>query len=159
MIAALPWVQLAATLAQNGLPTLAKRIKSEPAKVIREAATALTVAPTADAVETAIASDPEAIAKLAEVDLAAFEAAEGSRQAARDAWRGTWMMGFTAFFGFCVLAIFAWSHYRLTSGAIPAENLDQFVSSQRLLEYVLIAVVGFLFGSSVGSKLKGPMEK
>lgn len=68
-------------------------------------------------------------------------------------------MVFTAMFAGGVLAVFFWVLHRLASGVIPAENLDAFRDQTKVLEYVIVAVVSFFFGSSVSSKLKGRTEK
>lgn len=157
-----PWIQLAATLAQHGLSGLADRVRKSPGKVVQDIAAALsdpanTVPATPAAIETAIASDPEAIAKLAAVELEVFAAEEDSRAAAREAWSGSWVMGFTATFALAVLAIFGAALWYLANGEV--RNPAEFGAQLKVLEYVLVAVVSFFFGSSVGSKRKGALDR
>lgn len=150
-----PWIALAATLAEQGLPALAERFRKQPATVVREVADALGTPRQPSAIEAALASDPAAIDKLAAIELDVFAAEEDSRRAAREAWGGTWVMGFTAAFATMVLGVFFWVLYQLAHGAIPSENAGAFQDQTKVLEYVIIAVVSFFFGSSVGSKING----
>lgn len=150
-----PWIGLAATLAQEGLPALAKGLKTRPATVVKGIAEALGTPLSPAAIEARLASDPAAIDKLAAYELDVFEAEEDSRRAAREAWAGSWVMGFTALFAGGVLAVFFWTLHRLAEGVIPAENVAAFKDQTKVLEYVIVAVTGFFFGSSVSSKLKG----
>lgn len=153
--AANPWLGLAAQLADAGLPKLAAQVRKQPETVVREMASALEVAAAPGKLEAAVASDPDAIDKLAEIELTIFAAEEESRQSARDAWKGTYMMGFTAFFAFAVLLLFGLALWRAGFDGKDAATYGRLLST---LENVLLIVVGFLFGSSVGSKLKGPMD-
>ena len=154
-----PWIGLAATLAQEGLPALAKALDKRPGTVVKGIAEALGTTRSPSAIEARLASDPAAIDKLAAYELDVFEAEEDSRRAAREAWSGSWVMVFTAMFAGGVLAVFFWVLHRLASGVIPPENLDAFRDQTKVLEYVIVAVVSFFFGSSVGSKLRGRTEK
>ncbi len=145
-----PWIGLAATLAQEGLPTLAKALDKRPASVVKGIAEALGTTRSPSAIEARLASDPAAIDKLAAYELDVFEAEEDSRRAAREAWSGSWVMVFTAAFATLVLGVFFWTLLRLAEGAIPSENAQAFQDQTKVLEYVIIAVVSFFFGSSVG---------
>ena len=55
-----PWVTLAATLAEHGLPALAERLRKRPGTVVRDVADALGTPRQPSAIEAALASDPAA---------------------------------------------------------------------------------------------------
>ena len=153
-----PWITIAATLASQGLPKLAERLKDKPMEVVKEVAVALGTSPSPKEIEVAIASDPEALEKLATIEIKYFDAEEESRQAARDAWVGTWFLKFAAGFSMFVLVMFAASLGITAFTKIPPENADFFVRTVSTLENILMIIVGFIFGSSVGSKMKPQIQ-
>lgn len=153
------WSALAATLAKQGLSTIASSLQKGQLNVVKDIASALNTEPTPESIEVAIASDPQAYDKLADVEIKMFNKEEESRVTARNAWVASWFLYFAAGFATLVLIYFGLSIYISAFHEIVSSNMDLYVRNQSTLENVLLIIVGFIFGSSVGSKIKPDIQK
>lgn len=146
---------LAGALARAGLGATATAVLGPGAvAALGRVATVLKTAPTPEAIEVALASDPDALAKLVpyEVELAKIAAAD--RADARKAFGGHWMT-----WTLTLVLVAMWAIWRgvLVWAAAAHIPLDETFVANTLgtLDYLVIGAVSFWLGSSLGSAAKG----
>ncbi|HMR51172.1 MAG TPA: hypothetical protein PKA33_01795 [Amaricoccus sp.] len=146
------WATVAAELAKSGLSRLAKEVSRNPTgRVVLDMARALDVDPSPEAVSTALASDPAAIAKLMQYEIAQRQLDEASAAAARKAHAGSWVPALLAVLLLIGVGLFGWA---LFTREAPAANRDMVNILLGLVGGWTGAAVTFWVGSSRGSVTK-----
>lgn len=147
-----PWIALADVLLKQGLPVLAEKIRKQPLAIAADLGRALGAPPSPGQIEDAIAADPQAVEKLAALEVQIYQMdAEDRAQArllmANNVWTGPLAISVVALFGvYSLLLLFV---------EIPPGNKDAAMVVLGVLGTGGFAgVMQFFFGSSLGSKIK-----